>query len=216
MNGAPESDDRPRPEDAERGAHPPLASYRVEWLAPQHEAAFTDLFERSGSTCFCRYWHFTGDKNAWLERGAFSPEISRREQRDEIAEGNPRAAGLVALASDGSLIGWMKLAPRETLPKLRRLPTYRALDLGPDEGVFAIGCFLVDPAWRKRGVARRLVEASIDLAKRAGARSLEAYPRSGLHAEEAWTGPEEIFAGFEHVAGERPYPVLRISLLDDR
>jgi hypothetical protein len=35
----------------------------------------------------------------------------------------------------------MKLAPRAALPKLRKLPTYRSLDLGDDAGVFSIGCF---------------------------------------------------------------------------
>jgi len=98
------------------------------------------------------------------------------------------------------------------VPKLRNLPTYRAADLGPDDGVWSIGCFLIDAPYRKRGLARALVQAGITHVRALGARALEAYPREGLHAQEAWTGPPSAFAGFEQVAGEKPYPVLRLDL----
>ena len=33
-----------------------------------HTDALLALFERTSTPCHCQYWHFTGDKNAWLER----------------------------------------------------------------------------------------------------------------------------------------------------
>lgn len=190
-------------------AAPPV---RIEWLAPEHLEAFARLFAQDGSPCHCRYWHFQGDKNAWLARCAESPEVNRLEQEADVRENHPRGGGLVALDERGEVVGWMKLAPRATLPKLRNLPTYRAHDLGPDEGVWTIGCFLVHPDWRKRGVARALVREALIAAKARGGRAVEAFPREGIHPQEAWTGPETIFEGFTHVAGERPYPVLRQAL----
>ncbi|MFO0673278.1 MAG: GNAT family N-acetyltransferase [Polyangiaceae bacterium] len=185
---------------------------RVEWLAPEHMDGFVALFEADGSPCYCRYWHFEGDKNAWLLRCAETPEVNPEEARRDVAAGEARARGLVAIDEAGAIVGWMKLAPRATLPKLRRLPTYRAHDLGDDDGILSIGCFLVRPDVRERGVARALVVGALRLAKDAGARAVEAYPRDGIHAAEAWTGPSAIFDGFAHVAGEAPYRVLRATL----
>jgi GNAT superfamily N-acetyltransferase len=110
----------------------------------------------------------------------------------------------------------MKLAPRKTLPKLRTRSVYRALDLGDDEGVLSIGCMLVRPDMRKKGVARALVSAAPAIAKTSGARAIEAYPHAaeGLGEHEVWMGPNALFVslGFERVTGEHPYPVLRLDL----
>lgn len=177
---------------------------------------WASLFAAAECPCFCRYWHFTGDKNAWLERCAHAPSENQREQMADLEAGGDAARGLVALDTD-RVVGWIKLAPRASLPKLRRLPVYRALDLGGDEGVLSIGCFLVHPAHRGRGVARALLRGAEEHARRAGARALEGYPRrtkEPVHPEEVWMGPERAFvdAGFVPVAGEAPYLVYRKAM----
>jgi len=78
--------------------------------------------------------------------------------------------------------------------------------------VWAVGCFLIDPGWRRRGLARALVGEAVSRLRERGARAIEAYPREGVHAAEAWTGPPGAFEGFAQVAGEHPYPVLRLTL----
>jgi GNAT superfamily N-acetyltransferase len=112
--------------------------------------------------------------------------------------------------------GWMKLAPRASLPKLRGRSVYRKLDLGPDDGVLSIGCMLVRPDARGQGVARALVTAATRLARDRGASAIEAYPHAAttLGAHEVWMGPHALFAslGFQRVAGEDAYPVLRFTL----
>jgi GNAT superfamily N-acetyltransferase len=165
------------------------------------------LFERAASPCHCRYWHYTGTKNDWLARCAMTPEVNRAEHEAALAAGDPGASGLVALDGDAA-VGWMKVTPRASVPKLRKLPVYRALDLGPDEGTFSIGCFLVDPAHRRRGVARALVHEVDAFVRARGGRAVEAYPRRArepLHAEEAWMGPEHLFIehGFVPVHDDR-------------
>ena len=208
-------------------------TFRVEPLTADNVAALRALFEASHSSCFCRYWHFTGNKNEWLDRCAHRPEENAAELEAAVRAVDPGARGLVAFTSAeprGALlgsgappqreadraVGWLKLTPRASVAKLRSLPVYRSLDLGDEHTTYAIGCLLVDPEFRHRGVARALVAAAPEAAKSWGALAVEAYPRQSPHPlsdEEAWQGPEPVFAaaGFEAVHDVTPYPVLRRS-----
>jgi GNAT superfamily N-acetyltransferase len=194
---------------------------RVVPFGPEHGPGFGALFDGASSGCHCRYWHFTGTKNDWLARAATEPEANLAEQLAAAHAGDASAKGLVALADDAgaALVGWLKLAPRAALPKLRALPVYKGLDLGPHpaDRVYVVGCLLVHPEHRRRGVARALVEAAPAFVRAWGGAAIEAYPRrtrEPLHDEEAWMGPESIYAraGYREVAGEGPYPVLRLEL----
>lgn len=185
-------------------------------LTAAHAAAWEALFVHAGASCFCRYWHFGGTKNEWLERCALRPDESAREQRDALAADRADARGMLALEGDRA-VGWMKLAPRPTLTKLTRQPAYRSAAPagGEDEdAVLSVGCFLVAPDRRRRGIARALLAGGEAHARAGGARALEAYPRTSavpLHDEEAYLGPSSLFleAGFTAVGGEAPYPLLR-------
>ena len=178
-------------------------------------AKWARLFDAASSSCFCRFWHFKGTKNDWLARCAFEPGANRVEQEAALASGDSSAEGLVAIdVAIDQVVGWMKLAPRKSLTKLRTQSVYRTRDLGSDEGVYGVGCFLVDPAHRHRGVARALLAASPSYVRARGGHIVEAYPRQArepLHDEEAWMGPEALFleCGFAAVAGESPYPVFQ-------
>ncbi|MBX3263550.1 MAG: GNAT family N-acetyltransferase [Labilithrix sp.] len=190
---------------------------RIEPLAEAHLPRLRALFDASSSTCFCRYWHFVGTKNDWLDRCANQPEENAAELEAAVRAGSAEARGLVAVDDDGAIVGWMKLTPRDAVPKLRALPVYRSLDLGDGGTTFSVGCFLVRPDARGKGVARALLAAAPRFAREWGARALEAYPRRSsepLHAEEAWQGPERVFvdAGFEPVVDVPPYPVYRKAL----
>jgi GNAT superfamily N-acetyltransferase len=186
---------------------------RVSPLTPELAGAWAALFEASGSACFCRWWYFAGTKNEWLDRCFHDPARNRDEQTALVAGGAPEAGGLVAIEDD-AVVGWMKLAPRAGLTKLRRQGAYRALDLGDDEGIWSVGCLLVRPDRRRRGVARALVEAAPEHVRANGGRAVEAYPHRvahALHDEEAWMGPESIFValGWHAVHDVAPYPVHR-------
>lgn len=190
-----------------------MTGLRVVPLSPALADASVALFAACASSCFCRYWHFEGPKNDWLARLAFSPETNEAEHRGALASGDDSAAGLVALEGD-TAVGWLKLAPRSRVPKLRRLPVYRSLDLGPEDEALSIACALVHPDHRRRGVARALVTEAIVQATERGARVLEAYPHrrsEPLGEEELWMGPFALYEelGFTVAAGDGPYPVLR-------
>jgi GNAT superfamily N-acetyltransferase len=182
-------------------------------LAPCHATAWVELFEACSSSCFCRYWHFQGGKNEWLARCAHDARENRREHLASLDAQDPAARGLVAL-EDGLVLGWMKLVPRPCLDKLTRLPVYRSLPLGVVDGVHVIGCLLVRPSHRRRGVARALVLTADAHVRAWGGRAIEAYPRHSeapLHDEEAWMGPERVFldCGYVMAGGAPPYPVYR-------
>jgi GNAT superfamily N-acetyltransferase len=185
-------------------------------LTPALLGAWAALFEACGCTCYCRWWHFTGTKNEWLARCFEESTRNRDDQAALVEAGAPEADGLVAM--DGSeAIGWMKLAPRSLLPKLRRQGAYRPLDLGDDAGIWSIGCLLVRPDRRRQGVARALVTAAPEHVRTRGGRAVEAYPHRvghALHDEEAWMGPEGVFVtlGWRAVHDVAPYPVYRYSV----
>jgi len=174
------------------------------------------LFDRAESSCFCRYFHFEGDNNAWLARLFHEPDANRRELIAHARD--PVLTGVVATLPDGTAVGWMKLEAAKSLPKLYAQRTYRALPCfeGPRAGVLTVGCFLVDPAWRRRGVARALLRAGLDLARAEHMSAVEAFPRraEGAPDEQLFTGPLALFtsAGFEIVSDQTQYPVLRLVL----
>ncbi len=199
----------------------PAPRFHVVEAGPEHAEGVAALFDRAECPCYCRWWHFAGDKNAWGDRCANAPEQSRRELLAAFASGSDEASGMVALTdaageADAAItVGWMKLAPAASLSKLYAQRLYRNLPCfaGDRAGVLAIGCFLVDPAWRRSGVARALVEGGVDAARRRGAPAIEAFPRRAdiMTPEEMWTGPVATLleCGFTVVSDFAPYPVLR-------
>ncbi|MBX3127094.1 MAG: GNAT family N-acetyltransferase [Polyangiaceae bacterium] len=179
--------------------------------------ALARLFERTGSSCYCRWWHFSGDKNAWLARAAHAPADSRGELLRAVAGGSDEALGVVAV-EHAEIVGWMKLAPAAALAKLYASRPYRGMrDLGSErEGVWTIGCFLVDERQRRRGLSVELVRAGLQLATARGAVAVEAFPRraDGLAPEERWTGSYGalLAAGFVVIHDYAQYPVMRCTL----
>jgi GNAT superfamily N-acetyltransferase len=195
---------------------------RIVPLGPGTVGAFGALFDACGSRCFCRYWGFEGSRNDWLERTFNDPRRNLEEQVAQVQQGDASARGLLAMdpGEPATALGWMKLAPRHRMAKLRRQGAYRALKDAtgtPDDVVWLVGCLLVHPAHRGRGIARRLIAAADEHVRAWGGVAHEAYPRGTaqatvrLHAEEAWMGTDVLFEslGFTRIAGEAAYPVYR-------
>jgi GNAT superfamily N-acetyltransferase len=200
----------------------PSSSENAEGIAfeaadARHAVQLVDLFARTHTPCHCRYWHFAGDKNAWLDRLFHAPEQNRSEFIESLTK--PELKGVVALAA-GQAVGWMKLCPATQVQKLYEQRLYKGLACltGSRAGVVTVGCMLVDEEWRRRGIARALLRTGITLARAEGARSIEAFPRRNpdLKAPELWLGPVSAFldAGFQIVNDFAPYPVLRYPIAE--
>lgn len=213
---------------------PVSESLQTEAAGPAHAATLAALFDAAGCPCHCRYWHFEGDKNAWLERCALFAHENQAEQASALAAGTPDATGIVALL-EGKAVGWLKLAPRASLGKLLRLGAYRPLALPPETGVLGIGCVLVHPEHRSQGVARAMIQRAVKHARALGAPAIEAYPlhaQERLRDDELGRGPEALYLSLGFVPlvaaaevparpnlfGQEPtaaYPVLQRQLSPD-
>jgi GNAT superfamily N-acetyltransferase len=205
-----------------------MTSYRCERAGPTHADRLLALFESAGSGCFCNYWHFEGDKNAWLEQCYVKPELNRAALSARLAEAE--LCGVVALRDDAGpseaspLVGWMKIMRAAALPRLYDQRVYRRLPCFDQpatqrQRTYTVACSYVAEAERERGVAKALLRAAILAAREAGALALEAFPRGApngekLRPDEVWLGPEALFlgAGFQAVSDFRAYPVLRLAL----
>jgi hypothetical protein len=117
----------------------------------------------------------------------------------------------------------MKLAPEAIVSKAYGQRLYRALPCfgGDRTGVYLIGCALVRPGSRRRGVVSALVAGAVAAARARGARAIEALPRrprEPVSDEELWTVPYSALVahGFCVVGGEDPYPVVRLELGEAR
>lgn len=169
-------------------------------------AAFSDNPE--WARCYCQFYRipraldweaFTGAQN----RVAASASIDCGE-----AEGYLAKAG-------SEIVGWLHAAPRHKLPhcfeRLRIEAT--PLDVAPQDAAVIV-CFVVAPAWRRRGVATALLDGALaDLAAR-GIAFVDAFPfKAGdsVDATDHYHGPASLFAsrGFVPIADTDGATVVR-------
>lgn len=174
-------------------------------LTPDLWPALEDLFGKGGASngCWCMYWRLGP---AYHQRPR---ELNRAALQRRVRDGPP--PGLLAFAGDRA-VGWCQLTPRSELTWLDRKRALAAVD---DTPVWSLSCFYVRRGYRRQGVMSALVVAALQVAERAGAPALEAYPvdteRPGSTCN-VFTGTASTFArlGFEPVARRDPTrPVMR-------
>jgi GNAT superfamily N-acetyltransferase len=115
--------------------------------------------------CWCQPWRGSAGGYGTAEPG--SRPAALRAQLEL-----PVPPGFVAYLGDEP-VGWCGVAVRTEAPRLVHSRTIPAID---DRPVWAIGCFRVRVGYRRRGVARALLEHVVEAARAAGAPGVEAYP----------------------------------------
>jgi GNAT superfamily N-acetyltransferase len=181
-------------------------AYRVEPFGPEVRDDFRRLHSDANGAGWCRcvaWWVPTWD--GWGDRTAAENATLRERLCDE-----GEYDGLLAY-DDHRPVGWCQLGPRDRLTKL-----VRQFQLEPDPGTWAVSCFLVAPSHRGRGVAAALLDAAAATARAEGAARVEGYPRRDLTtSDDAWTGPQRLFAarGFRAIGevGGRTVCTLRLA-----
>ena len=172
-----------------------------------------ELLADSGEAgCWCQAWRGLDTKA--LSGGRSRPELLR----DQMAADPP--PGFVAYL-DGRPVGWVGIGVRTETPRLMHSRTIPAIDEQP---VWSIGCFRIRPGYRRRGIARALLDAVVEAARDAGAPGVEAYPidPKGRRVEvgAGYVGIASMFdaAGFRRVlttdatSGRLPRFLVRLDL----
>lgn len=142
--------------------------------------------------CWCLYYRLTSsDYNKVPDRQATVRELLA----------NKPAPGMLAYL-DGEVVGWCGMGPRTQMGRLMRSRTIPVID---DVPVWSVTCFVVRPGFRRRGVARALLDGVVSYATEQGAPALEGYPvdPAGARIDNsfAYVGTVSMFeaAGFHRV-----------------
>ena len=180
-----------------------MSDLAVHAVTPDRWDDFADLFTRPGprggtpipAGCWCMWWR----------RRTGNPDRNREAMKALVRDG--REPGLLAYEG-GSAVGWVAIAPREDFEVLVRSRKYGPTD--SDKRVYAVTCFYVDPRAKRRGVARALLGAAVDHARKRGARAVESYP----HERGDYMGSPAMFAaaGFEPVRTTSVRTIMRLAL----
>ena len=182
-------------------------------LRPELWDSVERLFGLNGACggCWCMWWRVESRK-VWSEiRGAGAKEALK----NLIQSG--KAHGILAFAEDEP-VGWCAFGPRQDFPVLETVNAYKHDDIA---NVWSIVCFFIHRKWRRKGLSRGLLKASVEAIRKRNIKTVEAYPvtttKDGrkISATFAYTGPLKIFEelGFKIVQSTSPLkPVVRLQL----
>ena len=163
--------------------------------------------------CWCLYFRLTSAEFSALKGRERPDYLESLCARDD-------SPGMVAYL-DGNPVGWCALGPRHEMGRLERSRTIPKVD---DLPVWSVVCFVVRPGYRRRGVARTLLDGAIEYARSRGAIALEGYPvdtgGKRISATFAYVGTTTLFerAGFHRVvetaarSGGLPRWIMRLEL----
>jgi len=175
--------------------------------------AFSDNPE--WARCYCQFYRIPRA----LDWKAFTADQNRVAAGASIACGEAEGYLAKAEGNPPETVGWLHAAPRHKLPhgfeRMRVEPP--EVDVPPQEAAIIV-CFVIAPAWRRRGVATALLDAAlVDLAAR-GIAVVDAFPfKSGESVSPAdhYHGPASLFAsrGFEPIGGNDEVTVMRRRLI---
>jgi len=111
----------------------------------------------------------------WRVRGGGIGRADAEPNRDRMQAlaAEAPAPGLVALAADGTAVGWVGLGPRERFERLEHSRVRPRLD---DTPIWSIVCFVIAKTHRRRGLERQLLDAAVAYARAHAAPAIEAFP----------------------------------------
>jgi predicted GNAT family acetyltransferase len=175
--------------------------------------AFERLFGKQGATmgCWCMYWLLP--RKEWdAARGSKTKARFKRH----VLDGPP--PGVVAFDGEEA-VGWLRIGPRASAPQwngARRVSAPVKEGDADDPRVWAATCFYIKASARGQGVGDALLKGGVALAKKHGARVVEACTIDGdASAGAAYVGRTALFkrAKFREVARRKQNrPLMRLTL----
>jgi ribosomal protein S18 acetylase RimI-like enzyme len=160
--------------------------------------------------CYCHFFHVAPP----IDLASLNGDANRAAIDARIVTGEME--GFLAYDQDDNVVGWLNAQPRHKLPhcftRLKVAPS--PLDVPLHEAA-AILCFVIDPALRRRGMARMLLDHALaDFAAR-GIRVVDAFPSERAASASAnFRGPPALFAeaGFVPIAQQNGIVTMRKRL----
>jgi GNAT superfamily N-acetyltransferase len=175
---------------------------------------YETLFGENGACegCWCVWWRLEKGGKLWDEtKGAKAKKMMKGLIKSGKVNG--------ILAYEGSRpVGWCSFGPRADFPHLERVKAYKRDDT---EGVWCVNCFFIDREYRKQGLARGMLKASIKAMKKRKVKIIEAYPVTTTLAGKrlspmfSYTGPLIIYTdeGFKEIQRLSPTrPLVRLEV----
>jgi len=179
--------------------------YSTKELTKDTLPAFERLFEKHPAPgafgCWCLYHHRTRAVAASTQLTSGAKRAARnREEKRELVENGTSHGILVFL--EGEPVGWCQYGSKEELPRLDNNRNDRELARDGTTKRWRITCFVVDPKYRKRGIASAALKAALDAIRNKGGGLVEAYPIVRWGAYREYLGTVSMFRkeGFKIVA----------------
>ena len=175
-------------------------------LTPERWDDLVRVFGPNGARggCWCMAWRLTSTQSSRSDASA------RQEGLKALVDGGT-PTGLLAYL-DGEPVVWCSVAPRATFGRLVRSRTLLPVD---DKPAWALTCFFIRRGFRRKGIAKALLQAAVAYAAAHGAAALDAYPDRNTHTKPGSRGGIPLFraAGFEEVPSlSRYFVVMRREL----
>ncbi len=167
--------------------------------------AFSDNPKWGG--CYCHFYHFAGNMEQWEK---CTKEHNRNATINLIKE--KLMTGLLAFVNNEP-VGWCNVNFKEIYEKT---PIVSEPEDNLKEKIASVVCFLIAPAYRKKGVARKLLNHATKTLKEQGFSWIEAYPRKGeLSDAHSYHGPVSLFSseGFSVVTEDEHFLLMRKPLV---
>lgn len=177
------------------------SNFVVKELSAETWQDFERFFSRYNGVqagCWCMYYHRTGNTpgRTYEERA----ERNHQDKRDLVVSGRSRGT----LIYDGTeVIASCQYGTGEELPRIDNGRNYGALKLDrPGKSFWRITCFFVDKAYRRHGVSRLALKATLERIRESGGGIVEVYPVVDFKAYRTWFGTVSMYRdeGFELVA----------------
>ena len=145
------------------------------------EKAFVD--NPNWAICYCQFYHFAGSRRKWSKR---TKEQNRDSSITLINSGKMR--GFLAY-ENGVPVGWCNANSKE---KYSFIPF--AEDFDTQIKLASIVCFLIDPSYRKKGIARMLLQEVCQYYKKKEYDYIESYPVKGNKSDaHNYHGPYRLY-----------------------
>jgi len=183
----------------------PLSSKLIEdFLNFFNNVAFTDNPDWSG--CYCQFYHFPGSIKEWKKT---TKEQNRNASEKLILE--EKMKGFLAYVNNQP-IGWCNVNNKEVYSNI---PSEDESEEDTKDKIASIVCFVISPNYRRKGIARLLLQKAIINLKENGFKWLESYPRKGeLSNAHSYHGPVSLYSseGFFVVKETEDFMVMQKDL----